>query len=111
MKYNCKWCNAEIDISQSEKAKSGLKKVTDHEIECFKKKNPNFGKIMSEVQKSNFIKPVPRKFDMQEIIGYLHQEMGRIPSESDVLRFNMLLETNPTVYECREFVKLLRGDR
>lgn len=62
MKYNCKWCDAEIDISQSEKAKTGLKKVTDHEIECFKKSNPNFGKIMGAANEYKPTNPVCHTF-------------------------------------------------
>jgi len=38
MKYQCKWCKKEIEITQSEKAKTGLKKLDEHEMGCFKKR-------------------------------------------------------------------------
>jgi hypothetical protein len=107
MKVQCSLCKKEIEITQSERAKHGLKKFDDHRAECVKK-------LMQDCTSSVLHKPtppVPDKFDMQAIIGYLHNEMGKIPSETDVLRFNMLLETNPTPGECQNFVKLLGGDR
>lgn len=108
MKRQCSICKEEIEITQSERAKHGLKLFDDHKAECVKKlMQGGLRPILNEPAN-----PVPNKFDMQAIIGYLHREMGRIPSESDVLRFNMLLESNPTQRECQDFVRLLKwGDR
>jgi hypothetical protein len=54
---------------------------------------------------------IPERFDMRGIIKYLHEKMGKLPSETNVLRFSMLLETNPTEKECREFILLLKKVR
>ena len=110
MKYNCKWCGQPVNITQSEKAKTGLKNLTDHEDECFKKRNPNFGKIFEIVHKRDDNPEVPDKFDMSGIIAYLHKFLGRIPTEDECLRFHMFLlsPTKPTKTECEDFVKILK---
>ena len=51
---------------------------------------------------------IPKQFDMMGIIGYLHKNLGWIPSEIEVLRFNMFLETKPTEKDCQDFIKLLQ---
>jgi hypothetical protein len=51
---------------------------------------------------------MPIQFDMMSIIGFLHENLGRMPSETEVLRFNMLLETKPTEKECKDFAALLK---
>jgi hypothetical protein len=112
MKYTCKHCGNAIEIPQSEKAKTGLKLLKDHEMECFKKRNPNFGTIMREVftesVNTEFYPKIPDRFNRREIIAYLDKGLKRIPTESEVLRFNMLLQTNPTKKDCWDFMKLLK---
>ena len=51
---------------------------------------------------------IPKQFDMMGIVGYLHQNLQRMPFETEVLRFNMLLETKPTEKDCQDFIKLLQ---
>jgi hypothetical protein len=53
-------------------------------------------------------------FDMQKIIGYLHDNLGRIPTENECMRFHMFLGTfpagvSPSNRECQKFVNLLKG--
>ena len=108
MKFKCPYCQEEIEITQSERAKTGFKKFDDHKAACFRKRNPNFGKIMEAAYKASELPEVPKKYDMQGIIGYLHRSLGRIPTETECLRFNMLLETNPSKQECHDFAVLLR---
>jgi hypothetical protein len=111
MKFRCRWCHEDIEISQTERAKNGLKKLEDHEVECFKQRNPNFGKIFAATHSPPPHTPVPDKFDMQGIIKYLHHNLGRLPTENECLRFHMFLGTyqqKPTDGECKEFINLLK---
>jgi uncharacterized SAM-dependent methyltransferase len=53
---------------------------------------------------------VPDKYDMQAMIGYLHKKAGRIPTESECLRFHMFLNSfagEPSERECTEFLMLM----
>jgi hypothetical protein len=53
---------------------------------------------------------VPNKYDMQGMIRYLHQYSGRIPTESECLRFHMFLNSfsgKPSERECTEFLMLM----
>jgi hypothetical protein len=114
MKYKCKWCHREIEILQSEKAKTGLKKLQDHETECFKRQNPNFVRIVNTAQEKAF-KPeiwleIPNKFDVQGIIKYLHESLGRLPTEGESLRFHLVLNNAQGISkeECAGFIQLLK---
>jgi hypothetical protein len=110
MKYRCKWCHKEIEIPQSERAKTGLKMLEDHETECFKELHPEFGGYVRSSQKPTTGPEVPGKFDMEGIIGYLHQCFGRIPTEDEALRFHVFLNSSqyaPSKSECEDFVKLM----
>ncbi len=53
---------------------------------------------------------IPRKFDMMGMIEYMHKRSGRIPTESECLRFNAFLNSfsiAPTEKECTDFLRLL----
>lgn len=111
MKFKCKWCHEDVEISQTERAKNGLKKLADHEAECFKQRNPNFGKIFAAAHRETGL-TVPDKHDMQGIIRCLHKNLARMPTENECLRFHMFLGTyrqKPTDAECRDFINLLKG--
>ncbi|MDD2246360.1 MAG: hypothetical protein PHC39_04680 [Proteiniphilum sp.] len=107
MKYKCKWCNCDIEITQSEKAKTGMKKLDDHEGSCFRRLNPNFESIMRKVTELPLMKR-PERDDVEATIKYLHESLGKIPSEGRVLKFHMFLQTNPSDKECEDFVILMR---
>ena len=113
MKFKCPYCQEEIEITQRERAKSGFKKFDDHKAACFRKQNPDFGKIMDFAERMRkeveILPEVPEKHDMNGIISYLHRAFGRIPTESECLRFHMLLQTTSSKQECWDFTKLLRS--
>jgi hypothetical protein len=53
---------------------------------------------------------IPDKYDMQGMIGYLHKFSGRIPTESECMRFHMFLQSfdgKPSQKECAYFLRLL----
>lgn len=111
MKYRCKWCNEEITISQSDYAKTGLKLLKDHEEDCFKSHYPNFGQDLEKILTETDGPEVPARTDTQGIIKYLHELLGRIPTEGETLRFRMFLNAfpyAPSKIECEDFVKLLK---
>jgi hypothetical protein len=51
MKFACRHCHKEIEITQSERSKFGMKKLEDHEAECLQKMYPNFGRIVDMASK------------------------------------------------------------
>lgn len=108
MKYNCKWCKCDVEISQSDKAKTGMRRLHDHEADCFKKHFPKFESLVERVVADKTTRSAPDKFDMQGIIKYLHESLGYVPSETQVLRFHMYLQTNPSAKECEDFGIMLR---
>ena len=71
MKYRCKWCHKEIEIPQSERAKTGLKMLEDHETECFKELHPEFGGYLMFVNSSQYAPSKSECKDFVKLMGAL----------------------------------------
>lgn len=88
MKLNCPYCGEEIEITQSERAKHGYKKLEDHKVDCTRVKNAV--RLLNQVaSQSPYFEITDVISDKGEnvsgIIRRLDKQLGRIPTESETL--------------------------
>jgi hypothetical protein len=88
MKLNCPYCKEEIEITQSEKAKHGYKKLEDHKVNCLLVKNAVC--ILNQAINQVVIRSPEdiisdKGENITDIIRRLHTQLGRIPTESETL--------------------------
>jgi hypothetical protein len=84
MKLNCPYCGKEIEITQSEKAKHGYKKLEDHKVNCARVKNAV--RIINQATSQSTGDVITDKGEnVTTIIRRLHAQLGRIPTETETL--------------------------
>jgi hypothetical protein len=99
MKIKCPICHEEIELTQSERARSGYKKFEDHKAACFKASG--YAEIMNKAaQRDSELRSIaqrpeepPQKDDVYteggenitQVIRRLHLKLGRIPTETETL--------------------------
>ena len=88
MKFRCPYCNEEIEITQSERAKHGDKKFDAHKAECFKAKHGDMISFMNQgcrevCYPDDVISDEGGNID--NIIRRLHIQLGRIPMASEIM--------------------------
>ena len=84
MKVNCPYCGEEIEITQSERAKRGYKKLEDHKANCMRVKNAV--RLLNQVTIQSSDDVISDKGEnVTDIIRRLHRQLGRIPTESETI--------------------------
>jgi len=84
MKVNCPYCGEEIEITQSERAKHGYKKLEDHKANCMRVKNAV--RLLNQVTIQSSDDVISDKGEnVTDIIRRLHRQLGRIPTESETI--------------------------
>ena len=84
MKVNCPYCGEEIEITQSERAKHGYKKLEDHKANCTMIKNA--ARLLNQVaDRSSDDIISDRGENVTDIIRRLHKQLGRTPTETETL--------------------------